>query len=64
METDETADLIDRREKSACANKEEELNEVYARIEAVQTGNCYFKKKIPGILKKCAHKKYRNVFGF
>ncbi len=42
METDETADLIDRREKSACANKEEELNEVYARIEAVRTGNCYF----------------------
>jgi adenine-specific DNA-methyltransferase len=64
MGTDETADLIDRLEKSACANKEEELHEVYARIEAGRTGNDYFMKKIPGILKKCAHKKYRDVFDF
>jgi adenine-specific DNA-methyltransferase len=64
MEVDETVDLIDRLEKSACANKEEELYEVYARIGAARTGNEYFMKKIPAVLKKCAHKKYRDVFQF
>jgi len=64
MEVGETVDLIDRLEKSACTNKEEELYEVYARIGAARTGNEYFMKKIPAVLKKCAHKKYRDVFQF
>jgi hypothetical protein len=62
MGAEETGDLIDRLEKSVCTNREEELSEVYKRIESVQKGNWYLVKKIPGILKKCAHKKYRYLF--
>lgn len=62
MHNQQIGSLIDRLELSICRNREEELKEVIDKIEEDECDLSYFVQKIPGILKKFAHKKYRESF--
>jgi len=54
--------LINKLERSLCQHKGEELQEALSKLEDGECDLLYFLKKIPDILKKFAHKKYKNTF--
>ena len=62
MHNQQIGSLIDKLELSICRNREEELKEVIEKIEGDECDLSYFVQKIPGILRKFAHKKYKESF--
>jgi adenine-specific DNA-methyltransferase len=49
---------------SVCSTKAEELEELYERILAADTDPSYYLRLLPGVLKKLAHKKNKELFLF
>jgi adenine-specific DNA-methyltransferase len=59
---DELGELVARLAESACRDKQEELAEIFRIIGEGGCDQGFFVMKIPGTLKKFAHKKYRSIF--
>ncbi|MBN1413055.1 MAG: DNA adenine methylase [Spirochaetales bacterium] len=62
LSIEQMADLKSKLDRSLCLSKEEELEEIWSRLNGDRDGNRYFIGFIPEILKKIAHKKNRDLF--
>lgn len=54
--------LTEKLEKSLCNDKEEELEELFEKIDEEDCDKKYFIEMIPATIRKFAHKKYKDKF--